>query len=1199
MSDDISKSDIRVILSKPSGFNVNVQSPNTLVIDNQNFYYKISDFSTQAISASFAESSSFARNSIRAESAATASFIDNPDQLGGLENIFYVTQQGNDDNNGATIATAFKTIKKAAQAAQNYIENTGTRPFRRCSIQIKTGLYEEEAPIYIPPFTSLLGDDLRTTVVRPTEETKNENLFLMSNGTYAYGLRLEGCEIDDLNDPRTGFFFAFAPGAFITTSPYIQNCTAAHVPADKFYVPLDFEGEPQPNPQVGNGPGGMIVDDSVLDGYSPLKSMIVDAYTQVAFNGIGLCVRGMGYAQMVSFFTNFSHVGVFAFEGGHASLLNSNTTFGDYGLLSSGRRMLVVPDVSDVSDYINAQNASVILSEKENIQRYMIEKLQQSGSFSGSYVSYNEDLCRRDIGFIVDALSTDLLYGGNERSIIAARYYYLYPSQAITTQLQQTLRAIEYVGELVTQYTNTTFESSSIASNLDIMLNIIENGLDVAPPIIYNASSGFTLRNIPQFIGTSATQAQVTSLYEYIDIIKNIIEFGTGSLPEIILYETASSEPEVLAAYDSLINNIEFIQEETIAYISSSWSEFDYDEDKCKRDIGFIVRGLAEDLLYGANSSSIANGVAYYEFPSQATTTQLNQTLDAIDYASRIIEKIVVSDQFIPPDQSLFNAYQLIRTNRNLIQSTGINFVNTVLFAIYNSTIKDSGILIDSIVSDMTAKTPGRTSNFVQSLFKAQDTTEDKIYTLPPVGNFVEGAIAVFKVNDIFRYNQNKCFRDVGFIVDALTTDMIYGGNERSITAATYYYLYPSIAITEQLDETIDAINFAGDLIASLTTTSDQRSSIIENTEIITNIIRNGLSVVPSTIHNIEQKIKLRNVEQFIGISATTTEVEFVSQSINIVKDIIVNGTGSLPELIPYDSFSINANVLAARNSLINNIEFIQEETIAYISSSWSEFDYDEDKCKRDIGFIISGAAEDLIYNANSASIANGVAYYEFPSQATTTQLDQTIDALNYAFKLAEKLILSEEFISPDTSVRDAYTSIRTQRATIQSKTINFINKGLVFDFIRSWEYIKEYILNDPEGRFGSLTLQTKEKVEQLLNIVITTIDSVVVKLEDIYLQEFGSLITSTSHDFSYAGSGVNFLGLPVNQRGIGETNFDIRIFEEDGGRVFYTAGDETGDFFAGSDFIIRQETGTIDGRTFNKALFARVTPLQLALETI
>jgi hypothetical protein len=154
-------------------------------------------------------------------------------------------------------------------------------------------------------------------------------------------------------------------------------------------------------------------------------------------------------------------------------------------------------------------------------------------------------------------------------------------------------------------------------------------------------------------------------------------------------------------------------------------------------------------------------------------------------------------------------------------------------------------------------------------------------------------------------------------------------------------------------------------------------------------------------------------------------------------------------------------------------------------------------------------------------------------------------------------------------------------------------------DYIKSYGYMKEYIVNDPDNRFTTLSVNAKNKIGQMFDVVSDTLTQVVVQNSGSnLLEEFGSLVTSTSHDFSYAGAGVNFLALPVNQGGVGETNFDIRISEISGGRVYHTSGDETGDFYAGNDFIIRQQTGTIDGRTFTKALAARFTPLNLALES-
>jgi hypothetical protein len=197
---------------------------------------------------------------------------------------------------------------------------------------------------------------------------------------------------------------------------------------------------------------------------------------------------------------------------------------------------------------------------------------------------------------------------------------------------------------------------------------------------------------------------------------------------------------------------------------------------------------------------------------------------------------------------------------------------------------------------------------------------------------------------------------------------------------------------------------------------------------------------------------------------------------------------------------------------------------------------------------------------------------------------------------------LQGQFKGQDVSIDKKYTlptaSADFRKGAIAAFRVND-DKKMAQDYTSSYKYIKDYIINDPDTLFGSMTSGAKAKIGQMLDLAVDVIRSVAIDVEPTYLQEFGSLITSTSHDLSYAGSGVNFLGLPVNQGGIGETNFDIRIYEEAGGRVYHTSGDETGDFFAGSDFVIKQATGTIEGRTFNKAIAARVVPLNLALESV
>jgi hypothetical protein len=187
-------------------------------------------------------------------------------------------------------------------------------------------------------------------------------------------------------------------------------------------------------------------------------------------------------------------------------------------------------------------------------------------------------------------------------------------------------------------------------------------------------------------------------------------------------------------------------------------------------------------------------------------------------------------------------------------------------------------------------------------------------------------------------------------------------------------------------------------------------------------------------------------------------------------------------------------------------------------------------------------------------------------------------------------------FKGQDTSVGNIYT-VNSASGFDKGVVATFrVNDGLkmTHDFTASYKYIRDYLYT-----IGGFSSAARSKLSQSLDVAIKTLQSVVINVEPTLLQEFGSLVTSTSHDFSYAGAGVNFLALPANQSGVGVSNIELRVYQEDGGRVFHTSGDETGDFYAGNDFIIRQATGTIDGRTFSKSITALVTPLQLALEFI
>lgn len=91
------------------------------------------------------------------------------------------------------------------------------------------------------------------------------------------------------------------------------------------------------------------------------------------------------------------------------------------------------------------------------------------------------------------------------------------------------------------------------------------------------------------------------------------------------------------------------------------------------------------------------------------------------------------------------------------------------------------------------------------------------------------------------------------------------------------------------------------------------------------------------------------------------------------------------------------------------------------------------------------------------------------------------------------------------------------------------------------------------------------------------------------------SLIEASSQSFEYVGTGTNILtstprlgGIPIQANEVYMTN---------GGRVRYTSTDQFGDFRIGEGLTINEEAGIIEGTTFDKSLFAVLTPYILALE--
>ena len=80
--------------------------------------------------------------------------------------VYFVTLDGEDDFSegyGGSIGRSFRTVKYATQIAAQ----EGCDEQNPATIYVKAGVYDEQCPITVPPYCSVVGDDSRGTIIEP------------------------------------------------------------------------------------------------------------------------------------------------------------------------------------------------------------------------------------------------------------------------------------------------------------------------------------------------------------------------------------------------------------------------------------------------------------------------------------------------------------------------------------------------------------------------------------------------------------------------------------------------------------------------------------------------------------------------------------------------------------------------------------------------------------------------------------------------------------------------------------------------------------------------------------------------------------------------------------------------------------------------------------------------------------------------
>ena len=514
-------------------------------------------------------------------------FID-PD-FGG-NRIFVSSSKGDDANNGTS--QPVKTIKRALQLASALVYTSAKVVNNvKVEIQIASGTYLEPNPMIVPDNISIIGDSLRSVIIRPLNP--NVDIFRVRNGCYMSGFTFRdgvnnlgvpsftwnyAIAFDDVEDTtvsRVGYTNLPPSRSIMTVSPYIQNCSILSFLGGNGCL---VDGNKVSSPNVPDNIAEVELNPS---GSAPVqcKSMIANAFTMLSFGGTGWRVINDAYVQLVSCFQLFLLNGVYTQSGGYASITNSATNFGKYALRSSGYSPNTFTyDRGYVANIGSSGNTNTItavglLRPNGPVQQFVIRFR------NNNELVYNGSTCQRDIGYVIDAIGYDMMFDSNFRSIKAGMSYFeAQASTVIGVQKAATIDAFIYLKTyLINNIGGDPIAVTSVSDNMDIIINLITNG------------------------SVSGTTGLISPL-------------PTVVMPTPTNITTGFANAAVLVAA-----NKSFLQAEIAAYMAASYTSVwnglsTLQKNKCTRDVGYIIDAIQYDFLTGGNLETVVAARAYYSY---------------------------------------------------------------------------------------------------------------------------------------------------------------------------------------------------------------------------------------------------------------------------------------------------------------------------------------------------------------------------------------------------------------------------------------------------------------------------------------------------------------------------------------------------------------------------------------------------------
>jgi hypothetical protein len=678
--------------------------------------------------------------------------------------------------------------------------------------------------------------------------------------------------------------------------------------------------------------------------------------------------------------------------------------------------------------YRDARN--LILSNRQEIIDYAYNQMLVAFP---TFTPPSADKCKRDLGYIVDALAADLYDGGNAHMIEATKAYFDVDgnpiSDGLVGEVTQSVfafnRARDWAKKAIsnllgntslvpvtslTSSGTTITATTSSAHNLTIGQEINVGGATQDEYNVYKTvvlATGFTPTQFKYQVAvapgiTTATGAFYCSTVtidpentndpagRYKDASKlvtsNRQEIIDGAFAEIaVQYTEAGWGTNWVVPGDTVTTNLSryfdayrLVQKNKQIIIETAYATVVASPpvpapadllNKCKRDIGYFVDAVSLDLLLGSVSSS--NGNKYTRKFLQQYFNTAGNTLITNGLAGEVSQ----SNTAFNKARDAMNA---------AITNTLAALVGLVTSSPAGGTWQDGSTGTKTVYTDLTispgpANYGGGGGNIANNNAAACADVRSAVtsLTLLVTSSLTTGNITalVAESNGLSEgAGELKCMRDIGYIVDSIAQDLYWGGNEFTVGAIREYFgnngSTSSGSLNGEIVQSVIAFDAARTMVKKAVTNQLYAKNLL-------------LSAGPATAGGPGGNIA-------VSTSGNAASCVDVQSTVDSLFATIINtlNAGTLSSLPPIDNGDWDcANVRNTIDTLfaILTTSLTTSSILALPASNpgpWSTVS-ESSKCRRDIGYIVEAITADLRLGGNENIINAAESYFTGTGQQT------------------------------------------------------------------------------------------------------------------------------------------------------------------------------------------------------------------------